>query len=730
MRDTLAGHFASAIAEAIQVASDRLAAEVSESEDVEEKKILREASTLLLVEKADIANRLAGQFRERFDAKLQPEEGSFGKTAKFSLDSLSLMDDFQMQEEIALGHGAKQIKERSGHELFALTQRLCALRGIEDIQDDDSPVYPRVFGRALLEALPKCAPAMRLKMLKSFQPALLDIVPASYAAANAMLVERGILVEIKSNYGKPVIKTSRGIAQVFMQGAAPAGAVALYPAGVENNEILGTLNRLFSQAGGAGIPGANAAPAFPAAAHAVPGTVTVQIRPELLAALRQIESRLPEFSSSSSATRSPIAISDEVQGSLFAAEDEAPTSNAVRAVRQELKESLTPADLVVTDIVATIFDRLFGDPRLPDSIKALLARLQIPVLKMAMLDRTIFSDPHHPLRAFIDRLVEFGIAQSASLQSGAPSLVSLAGIVNDVVGKHDTNHDALQRGYGEIEKMFHAEEEVAVQADESVQALVETEAKETAEAAASHIIAARLGNASYPQAIAEFVQAAWRKVLALDYLEGGPDGGGWKHDLQALDDLLWSIVPHHTRGGRKRLVEILPALLKSMNQGIARIKLDPAAGNAFFEELKTLHTHLVRLPVSEESPDSVFLDPNAAQQNVPYDDPETTIRSTGEKLVDLGLWRGAWLEFDEPDGARQRCRLSWLSPIHGVCLFKNYEKSSSFAISLKDLKTRLAGKTVRVVEGLGIARSSIEGAIQDVAQQSSGMANESREVRF
>jgi hypothetical protein len=82
-----------------------------------------------------------------------------------------------------------------------------------------------------------------------------------------------------------------------------------------------------------------------------------------------------------------------------------------------------------------------------------------------------------------------------------------------------------------------------------------------------------------------------------------------------------------------------------------------------------------------------------------------------------GLYRGCWVEFAEPDGTKRRCRLNWLSATSGACVFKDYEKNTSFAIERDDLKARLRAKTALLVEGCGLARATIEEAIKDVARE-------------
>ncbi|MEG3012810.1 MAG: DUF1631 family protein, partial [Pseudomonas sp.] len=44
------------------------------------------------------------------------------------------------------------------------------------------------------------------------------------------------------------------------------------------------------------------------------------------------------------------------------------------------------------------------DRTLPDSLKALIARLQIPMLKVAVLDKSFFSRGSHPARRLLNEI--------------------------------------------------------------------------------------------------------------------------------------------------------------------------------------------------------------------------------------------------------------------------------------------------------------------------------------
>jgi hypothetical protein len=768
VRDTLADSFSSESASALPAVCQLLDEQASASSDRDEQKLLRDAAGLLRESKAGLAKNLAHEVRERFDAKLKPADDQFSKTAKFSIDSLTLVDDFQMEEEIVLGHCTKALQEQSDQELFALTQRVRALAGREDIAADKSPVFPRIFGRSLFESLSAtgCSPQIKLRIFKAFQPSLLDIVPKAYAKANQMLIERGVIIEIKDNYGKPVISHSRpaaqpmtmampqGMPQGMMQGTpqgmmqgTPQGTMQAggpmapmqMPAGMfspsaaamtfavpaaESGDVQGMLQRLFAastmaHASGQAIAAQPAAPtqSLSPAAGAQPGTVTVQIRPELLEALRRLESQIPARAAGAAAAGDVADISSSGQGSLFPATEDAPLTNIVRNAKRELLGTLSPADGVVIDIVAAVFDRLFEDPRLPDALKALLGRLQMPVLKLAMQDQSMFTNSMHPVRGLIDCIAEFAISQPDLLSSDPGCLQSIAGIVEDVIREHPSNPQAFEQGFERLTALFAHHEDAAAEQDDLIRGLKEGESLDAAKAAAATAIAVRLAGAGYPAALTTFVATCWKDVLARAWREGGEEGEVWQRELSTLDDLLWSVAPLRSHEDHDRLMKLLPSLLTRLDEGIAQVEYDPALKETFFDELCNLHMRIMRAHDAADSAKERAPDQPPPQAPSPSSDAETTVASPAASLTREGLYRGCWVEFTDAGGAKRRCRLNWLSATSGACVFKDYESNTSFAIERDDLKARLQAKTALLVEGCGLARATIEEAIKDVAKE-------------
>ena len=85
------------------------------------------------------------------------------------------------------------------------------------------------------------------------------------------------------------------------------------------------------------------------------------------------------------------------------------THNVLRDLQESpLGKKANQLESMTIELVAMLFDFIFETSDLPDGIKALLARLQIPVLKAAMLDGAFFAKKSHPSRLLVNALARSG----------------------------------------------------------------------------------------------------------------------------------------------------------------------------------------------------------------------------------------------------------------------------------------------------------------------------------
>lgn len=78
---------------------------------------------------------------------------------------------------------------------------------------------------------------------------------------------------------------------------------------------------------------------------------------------------------------------------------------AVRERAAELKKQAgTDSEKAIIEVVALMFQSILSEDRIPPAVRVLFARLQVPVLRVALAEPDFFSDLNHPARVLIDRM--------------------------------------------------------------------------------------------------------------------------------------------------------------------------------------------------------------------------------------------------------------------------------------------------------------------------------------
>jgi hypothetical protein len=193
----------------------------------------------------------------------------------------------------------------------------------------------------------------------------------------------------------------------------------------------------------------------------------------------------------------------------------------------------------------------------------------------------------------------------------------------------------------------------------------------------------------------------WIRALARVQSSDGEGSARWQFLLQTMDDLLWSVEPKTAAEDRKRLVTMLPAMLRSIDEGLALAQAAEATRDAFLGALVDCHAAAVKSglrgvpPIPEVPKPAASEDVSLARELVPAGDiqvSEIRLRSArGGKpqvrnvFTRTGIWtnlqRGTWVEFAGCATPAMRARLTWISPNKGVYLFTN-PLSSAAAVSI------------------------------------------------
>ncbi|MDH5264226.1 MAG: DUF1631 domain-containing protein, partial [Betaproteobacteria bacterium] len=419
-------------------------------------------------------------------------------------------------------------------------------------------------------------------------------------------------------------------------------------------------------------------------------------------------------------------------------------ANVIRDLKAAPQSAaLQGVDALTIDIVAMLFDFVFEDRQIPAAVKAQLGRLQIPTLKVALLDRAFFSSRTHPARQLLDRLARAAIGLDETSARGAATIAKLEEVVGRVLTEFDDDIALFATLAAEMEAFLgrqdEAENAIAVRTARLVE---ERERLEIARVVAEEAVDRRLAMRDWvPEPVRVMLEDAWVRSLASVHAEQGEGSGPWIAMLTTVDELLWSVEPKVRAEDRRRLVAGIPALIRSLHEGLARVGVEEAVREAFLGALVDCHADAVKAGLKgtalsgrhaarPPAPERPLAAPTLEREMVPAGDihvEEIRLRSPrGQPAVRnvftrTGIWtnvqRFTWVEFRREDGQLLRARLTWISPAKGVYLFTNSEASAAISITPEALAEQMRRGEARIVDDAPLVDRAVDAMLANLRER-------------
>ena len=449
--------------------------------------------------------------------------------------------------------------------------------------------------------------------------------------------------------------------------------------------------------------------------------------------------------------------------------------NAVREVKcSGFADGSSQVDAMTIDIVAMLFDFVFDDKAVPDAIKALIARLQIPILKVAILDKSFFSRKNHPARKLLDLLA----AASVSLVGDATHEDGLyrktLEIVECVQADFDTDIQLFSQMVAGFEEFLAAREAAnANVVEQSARVLHEHEKREMARLIAQDEIERRTKDSSLPPPVMAMLIGPWTRVLERVYLREGGRDDKFFAALETADSLIWSVSPKADGVERKQLVSLLPTLLRHLNEGMQIATVEKADSDRFFSTLVDCHAAAVRAGLRGESVSALFAASHSSVGAAPLfakliaeeaahvaamardavtraglarfqftdkgveieeilpgkcnAEPISEVRADGapqEPRVKIAtvlesamgkLERGTWVEFLHESGEKIRAKLSWISPLKGVYLFTNPGEVGALSVAPDALQRQFLSGEARILPESSLVDRAVDNMVHSLS---------------
>jgi hypothetical protein len=472
------------------------------------------------------------------------------RSPRLDLDSLGIMDDDRVQEEIEVVNAARTLADDAGAPLHRLRWLESVLQ-VESEPQGTSPVDPASIARLLWRAT---------EHLPLSLPARSEAVRSAVRLAGARL---GPL------YRELVAATEEA------EGIAPSARAVPTPVRPDP----GQAPRRADQRPAAGA----------ARGRAEDGARFDVTRPSALMALLDVRAR-PEPPPDFLLTQ-PLAL--EGDGSKL--------PRLIHHHRDGLAQlGSEGADGAAASLIGRIFDEIRADPTLGAEAATWIGRLQPAVLKLASEDAGVLHSHRHPAWALINQLATLFNEDAARRP---PNLDAwLARVVQALVAS--PRHERFEAFNRKLSAWRSAQAQSRLtEMAPAVEFLRRHSQLEHGVEAVRKRLERRLNASRADEAVRRFVASVWALVCAHEAAAEASPAAGVPGAWDTATDLIWSASPARSRLDGPTLVQMIPALVDRLKDGMGRLGLDPAVQQAWLERLSALHLRALRRSPEEAQTD-------------------------------------------------------------------------------------------------------------------------------
>ena len=692
--------------------------------------------------------QIALNFSDFLEGKLKPPPS----TTELDAEQMALVQNEDYEESLQVTNMVSRVKARCAQPLFALEQRLALLNNGQKLGEDINPFGPQMIAQAFRDALTPCPFPLRIKVIlyTLFDTHVMQSLDSIYAALNQRLIEAGVLPNLKYSAQR----------NTQARPKSPTSATAETPQETHSGAGRNTANPTPTQPGASTYNASNTDLSGPPPNDPLEllGSLAAllgehrqrDLDAPLLGGTRSIASFTPrEATSTYSASALLDALNRMQQQSANDLSQRLSRPQQVEGLKADLQQQLeahselpgqqkvSDQEADVIDLVGMLFDFILDDDNLPDSCKTTLSHLHTPYLKVALQDKALFTQHHHPARRLLNAMAQAGVLYGGEGDERG-LLAKMQWVVERVI--HDFFGD-LQLFEGLLEEFneFVAtlRHKVELRERRAVEAAKGRDKLLGARQHAVEVIAKSLTDRQPPTIIRNFLELTWADVLVFVLLRNGERSPEWQRACEAAEQLAWSGTLLDD-AGRERLQKLRVPLLEDLRKGlellggyhedgIRRLLQDLVACQHAVQAKQPLVAAKLT-PNLPESPLGAMLGEDAALATLAPR--ESTLSARAQALIkELShIEFGTWFEFVNGQQVRT-LKLSWFSPTTRNYMFVDQSGQRVAIKPITQLASEMEQGLARIVtpeRGAPLVDRALT-AIYRVLQRFTGRATEPQE---
>lgn len=695
-----------------------------------------DAMRLLRLQRHTVEKSCCDGLDEQFNLLQHGRRPASAMSASFDVDTLSLVQPDELEQTVALDGMVGRASTRNQNALAHLALRLNNVVATS-VTDANNPLAPAQLVQIFADS---CASLnldikVRLIVFKLFERHVFNSIDLMYADVNELLASAGILPDLKQG----AVAKQRTRTPSASAGATPS-ALPGGPVDGSDQQVLSLFSELMSSwrhTSGDIALSALGAPTAPAVRS-----------DELLGMLNHYTTNTAEQA---------ISLAD-LRGHI---------SRQLNEQQRQTGEvrKLDRVDDDVISLVSMLFDVVLGDKELPSALKALIGRMQLPILRVAIADKSLFNRASHPARRLLNELARATMGWSDHDDLQRDQLHSLLErMVDRMLGEELIDAAFFEQMHEELAGFVQLEQRRADRMEQRTRDAEEGRARvEAARSKTAKILNEMLLGRTLPVFAVDLLRERWAQVLQLAFLREGEQSGVWEQAVTVAGQLVESVEVPSTAEAVAQRGELNSEVVRALCSGLRLLGEEEPENSTLVQQLSSLQQSVLDAaiasaaraaePEEEEAdtppealsagepvadylsePEKPVVEPPVLMDLMLVEQPvldESALPEQVETVEDLpdadaavwidNLHAGSWFELSAGEQPTQRCKLAAIISFSGKYIFVNRTGMKVAEFNRLELSRQFTAGNIRLLANDQLFDRALESVIGNLRQlRSSG----------
>ena len=345
------------------------------------------------------------------------------------------------------------------------------------------------------------------------------------------------------------------------------------------------------------------------------------------------------------------------------------------------------------DFIELIFDAIIDDDDISDTIKALLLRLQIPIIKASMSDQEFFIYDEHPARVLLDTIADVGVGIT---DHNDEMYKHLDKIVSNILGEYELTTETFQTALDNLNSIIETQDTKAREKEEEEQQQL---LRKHARATVLKSLRASTTGKTLPEGVHPLILKRWPTLMFNHYLSNGKENDGWVNLVLTLRHIVESVQPILTAEQLAKLNADKDKLFEQTEKYLnisSNSKKDVQGIMDIYRETVQQHIDDANFTEDEVSVAEETISQAEPVEEAPIEEEPATDKPTLPSSIMPGMWFQIFMGDDE---VPRRCKLSVIIVEDANLMFVNHKGELVAEKSFEEFNDEVANNTTKMIMG-------------------------------